>query len=220
MLRLFFISMLLAGLTSAGICQRSEEPYYAVALHAAPLSLVDPFPRIRMGVDFQQTPSRIYTVDLGFGWSLWNFEDMWKNRDRHYFVYEMRPEVKFLFWRRPNSTSFFATELYYLRARERLEHASYSDVRHTTTTSFSEALYDRQKLGLNLKVGSQGIFLGRIVFEFYYGVGVAYRDIQYLDAKDQVMNPYNPRWFKVHVEQGKTLLLQVPFGLKVGVIFE
>ncbi len=76
-------------------------------------------------------------------------------------------------------------------------------------------------MGMNLKVGVKLIAFEQIAFDFYAGIGIAHRNIEY----SNVMNPENvsePQAPSIisqrHAIIGRSYLLHFALGGKIGII--
>ena len=192
-------------------------------LHIMPLTFADYTPRLRLGLEYIQNDKLGYDLEFGFGNYSINksrLEGMvWTNE---YSFFEVRPEVKYYFYRSGNDLAFYlATELFYINMSDIFEDDYYHLQNSSLIVNYDQAIFNKQKFGIHLKGGLQAILLNRLDIDFYCGIGVAYRIISYKD----IINPITEEgeifyeWILPrHKFEGNSTMFHITLGCKIGFI--
>lgn len=88
-------------------------------------------------------------------------------------------------------------------------------------TRYEFAKFTRQKYGAHLKFGIKLIAFKKVDFDFFVGLGAAYRMITYSEVIKPVDEEYNAfdEWFSDrNTNEGESVLLHMALGIKVGII--
>lgn len=224
-----FINLLfiLVLLLPKGFAQ--EEKTYncnAVSLYIMPVSLLDYTPRFRFGVEYESKSALAYSIDVGFG----NYATISKEIHpssiwgKDYTSFEIRPEVKYYFHKpNPYVSLYTSAEIFYISVNNTFDTSYYYPAQERFRVYFDQAKYRKQKIGGVLKFGVKLTPFERISFDFYTGLGLAYRNKDY----SQLINPETSvlsedrewfSWSKNYLYAGESVIVQLSFGAKIGVI--
>jgi len=193
-------------------------------IHIVPLTLFDGNPRLRLGMEYHPRNRIGYSLDVGFGNSQLNKSRLHgANWGKDYSFFEIRPEFK---WYVPKSSAievYYSAELSYLLMTDELSDSYYFPEKLLTILSYDEASFKKQKIGLNIKTGVKFLVWKKMVLDFYWGIGVAYRDIKYTDQENLVnIEPgiLDYLWIPPHKIEGNYFLAQFSLGIKIGYIIK
>jgi len=202
--------------------QESYENKNNLNFKIMPLSMIDYTPRFRCGLEFISKNRLGYSIDLGIGnyfLNKWRIDGMIWGHD--YRLYEIRPEIKYIFLRDENCYLYCATEFFYINMRDILESGRYQKENSCVETTYDSAKFSKQKYGIHLKGGVNLIAFRQLNFELYGGIGFAKRIITYTD----VVNPVEKTW-PIFVEfpssylfEGESVISHMTLGLKIGYTF-
>lgn len=207
-----------------GVHSQAVEKSHRIEIHTTPLTMVDFTPRLRMGVEYQQSDKFAYCLDFGLGNSFLNLQrPNEEDGSNHYRFWEVRPEVKYYFLKNNNVVSMYcAAELFYLKTSSTIYKDHYYPEASSPTIVYDRADFQKQKMGAHLKAGLKLVANNKISFDFYVGGGMAYRMVNYTN----VVNPRTEEYFETcgnwgfsTKEEGNTSLFHVTLGFKVGYIF-
>lgn len=140
--------------------------------------MFDPGPRYRIGLEYISDKQLGYTVDIGYGnhtLNRWRFSD----KNRVYSLFEIRPEIKYLFLRHRNHFLYGAIEGFYINENKILGSGHYQRENADFEIRFDRAKFRRQKYGARLKLGLNLSVFERFSLDVYGGFGVAHRNISY-----------------------------------------
>jgi len=209
---------------SGPLCaQDNEENYKSLEFHTMPFTLLDLSPRFRLGAEYRITQRFSCVLDCGFGnndlngWVL--RETVWKN---DYSFIEVRPELKYYFPKADDITSFYvATELFYIRTNSILKDGYYHPENQPFVICYELATFNRQKAGLHIK-GGVTLSFSRFDFDFYGGLGIASREINY----SHITNPeteeedifFEEGFNNSYKYEGGSILPHLTLGCKIGMV--
>jgi len=206
--------------------QEAVESKKSIGFHFMPLTLIDYTPRIRVGVEKRTNSNIGYCLELGYGnyWLNKNrliFDGMIWNKDYRFF--EVRPELKYYFDRHVTYYHCYtAVELFYTHMTDQMSNDYYHNDNTEKIILFDQADYSKDKLGLHIKGGFNIIVFNKLDFDFYVGLGIAWRKIHY----QNVINPVNGvhglyEWIVPFYKfEGKTTMLHTTLGCKIGIVFK
>ncbi|MDM8160904.1 DUF3575 domain-containing protein [Labilibaculum sp. K2S] len=218
--------VLLLFFFSPEIHSQPKEKDHTIEIHTTPSTLLDFTPRLRMGVEYQQSDKFAYSLDFGLGNSVINFYRVNdSDLEKDYQFWEVRPELKYYFLKPNNVISIYgAIEFFYLET----SNSNYDDHYYPKSTS-TAILYDKadflkQKMGAHIKSGIKIIANNKFSFDFYVGGGIAYRTVKY----SNVINPHVDESFESFDEwefglskrkAGSKTIFHLTAGFKAGIIF-
>lgn len=190
-----------------------------------PYSMIDYSPRFRFGVEYYSTEKFGYSLDFGFGNNILGLQNgIWSE---NYSLLEFRSELKYFFVLKEYIAFYAGTEFFLIHTQDlrhdgwyRKELSPQADDLNLMT-SFDFATFNRQKYGAHLKVGLKLIAFKRVDFDFYAGIGAAFRTVEY----SQVVNPIDETYYifndgveSVNTNEGESLLFHIALGGKIGII--
>ncbi|MBN1118893.1 MAG: hypothetical protein JXA77_16910 [Bacteroidales bacterium] len=203
--------------------QESFTQYRTVRINIMPLSLIDYTPRLRIGLDFDTKGQFGYSCDFGIGNSKINngrLDGMiW---GKNYSFYEIRPEIKYTLLENNYSNLYCATEFFYLLMRDQLESGHYQKENSDFEIEYDYANFRKQKYGAHLKGGVSLSLYERLNVDFYWGIGVAERIIDYTHVLNPVemTEPIFVEWVpQNYLFEGESVIFHMTMGFKVGYIF-
>lgn len=188
-----------------------------------PLTLIDYTPRIRAGVEMKRNNKIGYCLDVGYGnyWLNKNrliFDGMIWNEDYKFF--EIRPELKYYFNSPVSDNNYYSSlELFCIHITDQMHNDYFHKDNSENTIDFDRADFRKNKLGLHLKAGGNVIAFKRLNFDFYFGLGVAWRQFHY----QNVINPSNGThgWYEWYAPkyrfEGERFIFHTTMGCKVGI---
>ena len=225
-----FISMrwiiLLVSLLT--VCQNADSQSNSwsagtLDIHIVPLALIDGNPRLRLGMEYHPRKRIGYSLDVGFGNNqILKYRVFGPHWGNDYSFFEIRPEIK---WYKSKSSEYevyYSAELFYLRMTDHLSNGFFYPEESSTTLSFDEASFTKQKIGLNFKTGIKLLVWKKMILDFYGGIGIAVRDINYADFVnlmyfDSGQIEYGPIPQEL---EGNYFVAQFPFGFKIGYLIK
>ena len=98
---------------------------------------------------------------------------------------------------------------------------TYSDTAYQFTNYTDTFGIKKQTYSLNLKLGLQ-ITINRLVFDFYAGIGLKYKDVRHFDRinpADEMEFPRHPNVWYITNKDGRYWALNIPVSLKIGWCF-
>jgi hypothetical protein len=220
----YLAAVTLLFLFHQGAHSQSAEKSHRIEIHTTPSSLVDFTPRLRLGVEYQQSEKFAYSLDFGLGNSVINFYRVNdSDLENDYEFWEVRPELKYYFLKPNNVVSMYgALEFFYLETSSSIYDDHYYPENTSTAILFDKADFRKQKMGAHLKAGLKLVANNKFSFDFYVGGGMAYRMVNYTN----VVNPHVGEYFETcgewglsTKEEGNMSLFHVTLGFKVGYIF-
>lgn len=201
--------------------QENEEDPRSLEFHTMPFTLLDFSPRLRLGAEYRINQRFACALDCGFGnndlngWVL--RETIWKN---DYSFFEVRPELKYYFPRPDEITEFYvATELFFIKTGSILNNGYYHPEDQSFIVYYDKATFSKQKAGLHFK-GGFTLSFSRFDFDFYGGMGIAYRNIDYSHEinPSPEEDPVFEEWFgHAYKYEGGVVLPHITVGCKLGI---
>lgn len=191
-----------------------------------PYSLIDFSPRLRMGLEYYSSDRLGYSIDFGYGNSYLN-QMLERDRGEDYFLFELRAELKYFFILKEYFAMYCGTEFFSIYTEDYMENDWYrkevypNHVDFYWVTRYEFAKFTRQKYGAHLKFGIKLIAFKKVDFDFFVGLGAAYRTITYSEVIKPVDEEYNAfdEWFSDrNANEGESVLLHMALGIKVGII--
>ena len=207
-----------------GVLQSNSWSAGTLDIHIVPLALIDGNPRLRLGMEYHPHKQIGYSLDVGFGNNqLYKYRVFGPHLEGDYSFFEVRPEFKWYTSKSSEYEVYYSAELFYLRMNDQLSSGLFYPEGLNTNYSFDEASFIKQKIGLNIKTGIKFLIWKKMVLEFYGGIGIAFRDIEYADFVN-LMNynyePFRSGGIPPHQLEGNYFLAQFPFGFKIGYIIK
>lgn len=152
--------------------------------------IVDPIaPRFRFGYIQHIAPHWKVGLDIGVGAKEIAFASE-SSIGTNYFLWELRPELYFVFNPKARTIKYLSVELFYIEQKHVFVDDSFiSEVRGDI--SYDQADFTRQKYGMHFKFGLFLNFGKHVGFDFYGGIGFRFIDNQY----SNVINAQNSNAF-------------------------
>jgi hypothetical protein len=184
-----------------------------------PISLLAYNPRHRIGLEYITQNKWAYSFDFGYGsYSLNKKRIGGLKWGKDYTYYELRPEIKYLFFKGKEYFMYAAMEFFYINVKDILKSGVYQQEDPFVGISYESASFNKRKTGAHLKGGVNFIALKRLHFDIYGGLGFAKRTILYSD----VINPIEG--VRIFVEwlpqpdlfEGESVVTHLTLGFKVG----
>jgi len=223
----FIAIVLLLFFFSPKIYSQSKEKNYKIEIHTTPSTMFDFTPRLRMGVEYQQSDKFAYSLDFGLGNYFLNQYILNDDDLKHdYRFWEIRPELKYYFFKPNNVVSMYcAAELFYLKNSSTIYDSYYYTKNSSLNINYDRATFQKQKMGAHIKAGLKLVANNKISFDFYVGGGIAYRTINYtniINPRFEEANETDNEWWDFGLgtkEEGNMKLFHVSLGFKLGYIF-
>ena len=206
--------------------QETEKSINRIDFHFMPFTLIDYTPRIRAGVEMKIHNKIGYCLELGYGNYGLNknrliFDGMMWNEDYKFF--EIRPELKYYFHSPVSDNNYYSSlELFGIHMTDQMYNGYFHKDNSENTILFDRAVFRKNKLGLHLKAGGNVIACNRLNLDFYFGLGVAWRQIHY----QNVVNPTNGihGWYEWYAPryrfEGEGFIFHTTMGCKIGFILK
>ena len=197
-----------------------------IAINIVPTSILDTYPRIRFGLDYKMNQKMSFGFDYGFGNSsiigVSSTKDSISTKEK-YSVFEIRPEIKLYLNHSKKHSWYLATEFFYIE-KHRIYNKSYYKPENLSHNIYYEtAKFNVIKRGMHLKAGLE-LILGEIVkFDFYGGVGFAYRSKYYTDVVfSETEYDHKYLWYEDGYKKEKTSFIpHLSLGVRIGfIVFE
>ena len=159
-----------------------------------------------------------YLIDMAYG----NFDCPYFNKG-----FKVRGEFKFYFTKTYNSMTYFSGELFYLKnLSKESDTFEISDpnfdyqVPHDPDANAYDELFtlDRQRFGLNLKIGSKNFIDKHFFIEPHIGIGLVYRISKHYDRMNLNDELYYG-FISLHNKAGNMWLANLPLNVKIGYSF-
>ncbi|NOZ45931.1 MAG: hypothetical protein GXO79_04025 [Chlorobi bacterium] len=213
------------GFIQSIIAQEQTNYVKSYGIHIMPYTLLDYTPRLRLGIDYNTGSKLGYSFDVGIGSFFLNknrLDGMIWNED--YSFNEVRLELKYFVKKNSNSLFYCSTELFNIIMSDNIKNGYFHKENSSSLVFYDVAEFNKHKLGLHLKSGIELILFKRIDFDFYGGIGVAYRNIYYKNVVKPDIGEYNSYVFEEwgghsYKYEGKTIMLHFTLGIKAGFIF-
>jgi hypothetical protein len=84
---------------------------------------------------------------------------------------------------------------------------------------YEKAMFHKQKLGIHVKAGFRHSIFRKIKLDYYTGIGVAYRKIEYRDVVNPIIGKYGsytPLFPKTYRKPGESIIPHLALGCTVG----
>jgi len=197
-------------------------------LSIMPYSLIDYNPRLRLGFEYYSSDKLGYSMDFGIGAGNSIFNQVFeREKSQGYALYEFRTELKYFFVLKEYIAFYVGPEFFFITTEDVLEYGWYRKEDYPQQndldmiTSYDRADFYRQKYGMHIKAGLKLIAFKRVDFDFYTGIGVAYRIVEYRNVNNPVDEKYrilSDLWSEHHASEGESFLFHIALGIKVGII--
>ncbi len=199
--------------------QADKEPRLRVGLHLAPTDLINLNSRFRLGTHLQL--GRV-TVIIDAAHSLF-IKQRWFPRSNEvgYEYFSIRPEVRYSPPGRAGlSRLYFGLEIPHSENRTTFTRTSFEDT-DQLRYAVDGATKVRRKTGLLLKSGYHDTFGKWFYFDFYCGLGAAFRSVRYLDTVNKTRSFEEPteEWgmSSDNTPAGDRWVPDLSFGVRAGV---
>ncbi len=195
-------------------------------VHIAPTSLINYYPRFRLGTQYV-SGQYSYLLDVSYA----NFPSFWGETNyRKGFSYAaIRPEIRRFFTSRPeiNGGGFFTSDYWGLElALSQLALDLRADAYEATDGeqySFDAATRTLQRLAIHYKYGAQRMISDKIWIDFFAGVGLQLRHIQYGNFSNRILRFDNPAYewlFSFEPKrEGWSVRPSFSFGARIGLAY-
>lgn len=203
------------------IISQEEESVQYIDLHFNPLTLLDFTPRIRLGLEYNNLSKLSYNIELGLGNNLMNYLRNGNSNISDYKLLEIRPEIKYNFYKIDPTAFYTSLEFFYISASQTMENGSYSSQDFPGTIYFERANLFKSKYGSHLKIGLHSSSFDRINLDIYFGMGMARRIFNYSNiinpdyTDDNLFVEWVPQAYRF---EGNTNLFHLTAGFKIGII--
>lgn len=201
-------------------CHTTFGQKQAIEIHIMPTSLIDYSPRLRFGVTYSPNEIWNYSLDYGIGNDAINHyrldELEWSDQ---YHLYEFRPEVKYYYFRTHYRVQLYlAAECFYIHIKDHFQDDYYYAADANEATTYTQATFRKQKYGFHIKNGLRLIAMRKFNFDFYGGIGIAYRDISYTNViGSNITYEEDEEWWPTNYkDEGSAILFHVTLGFKIG----
>lgn len=207
---LFFVCISVPAQKSEKKLSENRDSYITVSLWP----IADPFaPRLRFGYTQHIAPHWKAGLDVGFG-----IEDISltteSNIGMDYSLWEVRPEVHFIFNPEAKTLKYISAELFYIDQNHVFVNGDYTS-ENNEDFRFDRADFTRQKYGMHFKFG---LFLNvgkHFGFNFFGGIGFRVADKQYSDVINPESGDIFREWYiGPYTTEGKDFLPNPSLGVK------
>ena len=191
-----------------------------------PFSLIDFNPHIRMGLEYYSSERLGYSIDFGYGNNSFS-QTFDRDLSTEYAFYEFRAELKYFFVLREYIAFYVGSEFFSITTEDVLEAGWYRKSEYPQQgdldliTNYERADFFRQKFGVHVKAGLKLIAFKRVDFDFYAGLGAAYRNIEYsnvVNPRDDEYHAWQDFWSERQANEGRELIFHMALGIKAGII--
>ncbi|MFK7812675.1 MAG: hypothetical protein AB8B59_09285 [Maribacter sp.] len=210
---LFFIGFSLHSQKSQSNSIANKNSYITASLWP----IVDPYaPRMRFGYVQHITTHWKAGLDIGYGTKgLSSIFSYGNNTGVEYTLWEVRPEVYYIFNPEVKTLKYLSVELFYIDQDHVFENDDYNSETNGKT-SYDRADFTRQKYGMHFKFGlflDMGKHLG---FNFFGGIGFRFADKEYSNViNPQEDNIYNSWFAGPYEREGKVFGFNPSLGIKI-----
>lgn len=171
-------------------------------------------PRLRLGYVQHLAPHWKAGLDVGFGTQELSILGNQTNLGAEYSLWEVRPEVHFIFNPEAKTIKYLSAELFYISQEHVFENGDYTS-QNDGDLSFDRADFARQKYGMHFKFG---LFLNmwkHFGFNFFGGIGFRIADKQYSNVINPQADNIFREWFTGPYEvEGKDFRPHPSLGIK------
>jgi hypothetical protein len=208
---LFFIILSASAQNSENDFLQNKNSYITASL----FPIVDLYaPRLRLGYVQHLAPHWKLGLDLGLGSKGLAFATTDTNAGIEYFLWEVRPELHYIFNPEAKTLKYLSTELFYIQQ----DHVFVNDEYRSGNSEelrYDRADFSRQKYGMHFKLG---IFLNigkHAGFNFFGGLGFRLANKQYTNIVNAQEVFETARVFNGPYDvEGKTFGLNTSLGIK------
>lgn len=147
-----------------------------VNLNIMPLSLINLNGRLRLGIEIEGEKMS-YCLDLEYGndWTR-----IIRRNDLGFNFYGIRPEIRYKVGRNNKSPYYIGLEIPMNFLQRKLGFTSYENI-EGIRMEFTNGTMTRERASLLFKIGSGRLLGNRLTLNYYFGIGAAYRNIEYKD---------------------------------------
>ncbi|MDT0555092.1 hypothetical protein [Patiriisocius hiemis] len=148
---------------------------------------LDPIaPRYRMGYVSQVTPNWRVGLALGYGNNEINAFGNDGRIEEDYTLWEVRPQVYYMFEPSNKKRPYFSGELFYINHTDNFSDTFYiPENNENDIIRYDNIDYKRQKYGVNFKFGFMFKLIGEFGLDTYIGTGIRVRTVSF----SNVINP-------------------------------
>ncbi len=208
-------------------CEAQETTQTYPAMWEVNYNLATPWhfnPRHRIGFEYHNTTTTIYSVYFGFGEKdiVPHFisEDEWEN---DYHLWEIRPAIKSSLIRTDTEQFYVSLEGFFIKQKAYVGNSSFQYYGDGTYYRAWDSEYKKVKLGINTLFGLKARFARNVMFDIYGGAGLAYGDGSYSNA-DSDPAPYQNEYDLVippdiFRKAGTGFTVVIAIGARLGGVF-
>ncbi len=188
-------------------------------VYIAPLSLVEPHPRLRVG--YEQKKDKVsFLCDVGLGCGILHpvEKSLQMDASDQSIQTEIRPELRYYFSKDSRSV-YLGTELFYSYKNLNYKKPRYYYVSDLTYI-LKNARANHHKIGLHIKLGYRVDVNDKIVTDLFFGAGLAYRITDYYKIEKfshHVSIPYPSGTYFSYADEGRMLIPNVALGIRIGI---
>lgn len=213
---LFLLLFLFISMT--GFAQKQKTKFYRnVDIHLMPIALVFPDPSIRIGSEYMTNGRWSYGLSLGAGMNLLSLNKSFGRGKKSYNMMEVRPEVKYYWFRNDYMGWYGAVEGIFVHVNRRLGRDSYY-LTDSTQVSFDGSHFRKTKLGFAGKLGVKFLLRKGLTIDMYTGVGLTRNNVKYSKVENPTEEYYDPFFEGENFYPGKKFSPIVSFGAKFGLL--
>lgn len=190
----------------------NKDSYITVSLWP----IADPYaPRFRLGYVQYLAPNWKAALDVGYGFKgLSAFFATDNNTGVGYSLWEIRPEVHYIFNPEAKTLKYISAELFYIHQDHVFEDDDYISEQNGDVR-FDRADFTRQKYGMHFKFG---LFLDigkNLGFNFFGGLGFRIADKEYSNIINPQDDDFISEWFTGPYEREGTVFgVNAALGIK------
>lgn len=171
-------------------------------------------PRLRIGYIQHLAPHWKAGFDMGYGTKSLAFLTSDTNVGTDYSLWEIRPELHYIFNPEAKTLKYLSVELFYIDQDHVFENGDYTS-ENNRNFRYDRADFKRQKYGMHFKFG---LFLDigkRAGFNFFGGIGFRVADKKYDNVVNARQDDIFKEWFNGPYEvEGKTFRVNPSLGIK------
>lgn len=218
----YLLSILLTALSLSIVAQRTDLFKPNIDLHVDVVPLIFPDPSIRFGSEMMFGSRLSAGVNLGVGaYFLGNRalvfpEPKWS---RGYQLFEVRPEIKFYWFKRQNMGWYMAAEGL-LSTMQGSTGKSYHFMQDSDSLEvvFDQADFHKTKIGMIGKLGGRFLLRDRITLDFFSGLGLSNTRSSYKNYVNPTVRRSDPFFEGENYSVGKRITAHLSFGFRIGVL--
>ncbi|MCT4636653.1 MAG: hypothetical protein N4A72_03000 [Bacteroidales bacterium] len=194
----------------------------SLQISVMPLSSFDSNPRYRAGLEFIMKSKRAVSIDIGYGSSDINRENIDNNSvGNNYSLLEIRPEFKKYLNINNYVGFYFGPELFYINMKNKLKNDEFFDYDEDKTYSFDFANVEMKKYGFHIKGGFKATIANIITFDIYGGIGYRVRNTEYTNIVNKAEDDYSGIFSSLsngYKNQGVSGNLSLALGARIGIV--